>query len=245
MLALQRLELDAGRDHDVGDGVRAADVAVQPVIELALTALGSPLGRQRGSSRGSRSTRWERRRRFGPSCRSCPRRRSPSRCWRAAGGRPSCLPGASRTCRWRPTWRCRINSIKTYIRSAYRKVGISHRAQAVAWAMQNGFPPPTERTSAPRRSHPVVVNLHPVRVATPSFVVPQMRRQGHGRNKNRPTPARVGRSLGICTGCLSRSEMVAVTGEPDGHRGAPALGGAARDHLLAGSSFACQVSREP
>jgi DNA-binding NarL/FixJ family response regulator len=39
-----------------------------------------------------------------------------------------------------------INSIKTYIRSAYRKVGISHRAQAVAWAMQNGFPPPTERT---------------------------------------------------------------------------------------------------
>ena len=39
-----------------------------------------------------------------------------------------------------------INSIKTYIRSAYRKVGISHRAQAVAWAIQHGFPPPTERT---------------------------------------------------------------------------------------------------
>ena len=39
-----------------------------------------------------------------------------------------------------------INSIKTYIRSAYRKVGITHRAQAVAWAIQHGFPPPTERT---------------------------------------------------------------------------------------------------
>jgi len=36
-----------------------------------------------------------------------------------------------------------VNSIKTYIRSAYRKIGITHRAQAVAWGMQNGFPPPT------------------------------------------------------------------------------------------------------
>jgi DNA-binding CsgD family transcriptional regulator len=39
-----------------------------------------------------------------------------------------------------------VNSIKTYIRSAYRKIGITHRAQAVAWGMQNGFPPPTELT---------------------------------------------------------------------------------------------------
>ncbi len=38
-----------------------------------------------------------------------------------------------------------INSIKTYIRSAYRKIGVRHRAQAVAWAMQHGFPPPTDR----------------------------------------------------------------------------------------------------
>ena len=38
-----------------------------------------------------------------------------------------------------------INSIKTYIRSAYRKIGISHRAQAVGWGMQHGFPPPTEQ----------------------------------------------------------------------------------------------------
>jgi DNA-binding NarL/FixJ family response regulator len=35
-----------------------------------------------------------------------------------------------------------VNSVKTYIRSAYRKVGVTHRAQAVVWAMQHGFPPP-------------------------------------------------------------------------------------------------------
>jgi len=33
-----------------------------------------------------------------------------------------------------------INSVKTYIRSTYRKIGASNRAQAVAWALQNGFP---------------------------------------------------------------------------------------------------------
>ncbi len=32
-----------------------------------------------------------------------------------------------------------INSVKTYIRSAYRKVGATSRAQAVAWAIQHGF----------------------------------------------------------------------------------------------------------
>lgn len=35
-----------------------------------------------------------------------------------------------------------VNSVKTYIRSAYRKIGVSHRAQAVVWAMQHGFAPP-------------------------------------------------------------------------------------------------------
>jgi DNA-binding CsgD family transcriptional regulator len=41
-----------------------------------------------------------------------------------------------------------INSIKTYIRSAYRKIGVRHRAQAVGWAMQNGFPPPPPQDRA-------------------------------------------------------------------------------------------------
>ena len=34
-----------------------------------------------------------------------------------------------------------VNSVKTYIRSAYRKIGVTHRAQAVAWGMQHGFVP--------------------------------------------------------------------------------------------------------
>ncbi len=33
-----------------------------------------------------------------------------------------------------------INSVKTYIRSAYRKIDVSTRSQAVAWAIQAGFP---------------------------------------------------------------------------------------------------------
>jgi NarL family two-component system response regulator LiaR len=34
-----------------------------------------------------------------------------------------------------------INTIKTYIRTAYRKIGVTTRAQAVRWALQNGFEP--------------------------------------------------------------------------------------------------------
>lgn len=36
-----------------------------------------------------------------------------------------------------------INSVKTYIRTAYRKIGARSRSQAVRWAVENGF------TSAP------------------------------------------------------------------------------------------------
>jgi DNA-binding NarL/FixJ family response regulator len=34
-----------------------------------------------------------------------------------------------------------INSVKTYIRTAYRKIGVTRRSQAVAWGMKNGFEP--------------------------------------------------------------------------------------------------------
>ena len=34
-----------------------------------------------------------------------------------------------------------INSVKTYIRSAYRKIGVARRAQAVIWGMKHGFEP--------------------------------------------------------------------------------------------------------
>ncbi len=37
-----------------------------------------------------------------------------------------------------------INTIKTYIRSAYRKIGATTRPQAVIWAMSHGFEPDTE-----------------------------------------------------------------------------------------------------
>lgn len=36
------------------------------------------------------------------------------------------------------------NTLKSHIRQAYRKIGVSSRAQAVAWAMQHGFAPPDE-----------------------------------------------------------------------------------------------------
>jgi DNA-binding NarL/FixJ family response regulator len=32
-----------------------------------------------------------------------------------------------------------INSVKTYIRTAYRKVGVTRRSQAVGWGVQHGF----------------------------------------------------------------------------------------------------------
>jgi NarL family two-component system response regulator LiaR len=34
-----------------------------------------------------------------------------------------------------------INSVKTYIRTAYRKIDVTRRAQAVAWGMRHGFEP--------------------------------------------------------------------------------------------------------
>ena len=37
-----------------------------------------------------------------------------------------------------------VNSVKTYIRSAYRKLGMTTRAQVVSWCVRHGFPPPTD-----------------------------------------------------------------------------------------------------
>ena len=42
-----------------------------------------------------------------------------------------------------------INSVKTYIRSAYRKIGVTRRTQAVLWGVDNGFKPDTLRTIDP------------------------------------------------------------------------------------------------
>lgn len=46
-----------------------------------------------------------------------------------------------------------INSVKTYIRTGYRKIGVARRSQAVAWGMHHGFEPDRMRsidTTAPR-----------------------------------------------------------------------------------------------
>lgn len=42
-----------------------------------------------------------------------------------------------------------INSVKTYIRTAYRKIGVSTRAQAVVWGMSHGFEPDQSRLLEP------------------------------------------------------------------------------------------------
>jgi two-component system, NarL family, response regulator LiaR len=42
-----------------------------------------------------------------------------------------------------------INSVKTYIRSAYRKIGVSTRSQAVGWGMRHGFEPASMRLLEP------------------------------------------------------------------------------------------------
>jgi two-component system, NarL family, response regulator LiaR len=38
-----------------------------------------------------------------------------------------------------------INSVKTYIRTAYRKMGVTRRSQAVLWGIQHGFEPDVSR----------------------------------------------------------------------------------------------------
>lgn len=38
-----------------------------------------------------------------------------------------------------------INSVKSYIRSAYRKIGVERRSQAVVWTMEHGLLPVSQR----------------------------------------------------------------------------------------------------
>jgi DNA-binding NarL/FixJ family response regulator len=40
-----------------------------------------------------------------------------------------------------------INSIKSYIRSAYRKIGVTSRSRAILWGIDHGFQPDRARTS--------------------------------------------------------------------------------------------------
>ena len=42
-----------------------------------------------------------------------------------------------------------INSVKTYIRTAYRKIDVTRRSQAVIWGMKHGFEPDRMRSVSP------------------------------------------------------------------------------------------------
>ena len=46
-----------------------------------------------------------------------------------------------------------VNTVKTYIRTAYRKIGVDSRTRAVLWGVDNGFRPDTIRAKAPDRTH--------------------------------------------------------------------------------------------
>src|SRR6478736_3045049 len=45
-----------------------------------------------------------------------------------------------------------VNTVKTYIRTAYRKIGVDSRTRAVLWGVDNGFRPDTNRAKAPDRT---------------------------------------------------------------------------------------------
>jgi DNA-binding NarL/FixJ family response regulator len=55
-----------------------------------------------------------------------------------------------------------INSVKTFIRTAYQKIDVTRRSQAVLWGVQNGFEPDTLRTLDP------ALLVRPTRAATRS-----------------------------------------------------------------------------
>jgi NarL family two-component system response regulator LiaR len=46
-----------------------------------------------------------------------------------------------------------INSVKTYIRTAYRKMGVTSRSQAVLWGVRHGFQPDLVRAVAHPEAH--------------------------------------------------------------------------------------------
>ena len=55
------------------------------------------------------------------------------------------------------------NTVKTYIRSAYRKLGITRRSEAVRWGVQHGMADQHPRTVHPRLSSHAVTGNNPSR----------------------------------------------------------------------------------
>ena len=46
-----------------------------------------------------------------------------------------------------------VNTVKSYIRSAYRKMRVDNRTRAVLWGVDHGFRPDTIRAKAPETVH--------------------------------------------------------------------------------------------
>ena len=80
----------------------------------------------------------------------------------------------------------RLNTVKTYIRSAYHKLGVSRRAEAVRWGVQHGMLDPSVRyvVAAPQLALPRQVRVSAGLVVEPSPVedppshLPVIRRPG-------------------------------------------------------------------
>ena len=48
-----------------------------------------------------------------------------------------------------------INFVKTHIRTAYRKLGVTRRSRAVGWVLQSGFVPGSRRHCGSTHAEPV------------------------------------------------------------------------------------------
>ena len=59
-----------------------------------------------------------------------------------------------------------LNSVKTYIRTAYRKIGAERRTQAMLWVWSMASPPPRALPPAPERA-PVAKRVHRTLTASP------------------------------------------------------------------------------
>ena len=112
-----------------------------------------------------------------------------------------------------------LNTIKSYIRSAYGKIGVDRRTDAVRWAAANGFELDTERTVDPPSggAPPVPVGRSPPALDHPGAATrigASSRIESH-RQANRRRRTRGTRHVG----CLSESDGLAAyfwTEEPRG-----------------------------
>jgi two-component system, NarL family, response regulator LiaR len=55
-----------------------------------------------------------------------------------------------------------INTVKSYIRAAYRKIDVTSRSQAVLWGIENGFSPDTARAVDPALLQRPAARVHTV-----------------------------------------------------------------------------------